>query len=153
MASLQKQKNPFVLQVGTAAIIGCLIITSLPTIANAAPQVIVNDPATGQPLATQPTIASGVIASQVSPTQNPNAPTLAQLGQPNDSKLSQANTQLLATNAELQRQVANLTSQNNVLVNERSGQLFMYGAFTAVLSALLGMGLGWLLFKRSRGGW
>lgn len=125
----------------------------LATPALAVPQVVVNDPNTGQPLATQPNVASNVIASQVSPTQNPNQPTLAQLNKPNDSQLSQANTQLLATNAELQRQVSSLTTQNNLLVNEASGQLFIYGAFTAILSGLLGLGLGWLVFGRRKNTW
>lgn len=143
MAKFTKQFLPFLI----------MAVTQLPVISHAVPQVVVNDPTTGQPLATQPNIASTVIASQVSPTQNPNQPTLAQLNKPSDSQLSQANTQLLATNAELQRQVSSLTTQNNVLVNEHSGQLFIYGAFTAILSGLLGLGLGWLVFGRRKNNW
>lgn len=135
--------------------LGGLMISGImfATSAAAAPQVIVNDPATGQPLAHQPTIASSVIASQVSPTQNPNQPSLAHLSQPNDSQLSQANNQLLVNNAELQRQVATLTTQNNVLVNEHSGQLFIYGAFTALLATAFGVALGWLIFGRNKASW
>lgn len=135
-------------------VVSLLMATQLPSISHAVPQVVVTDPATGQPLANQPKPASSVLpASQVIPTQNPNQPTLAQLNKPTDSQLSQANTQLLATNAELQRQVSSLTTQNNLLVNEASGQLFIYGAFTAILSGLLGLGLGWLVFGRRKNTW
>lgn len=69
---------------------------------------------------------------------DPNAPTLAELYSPTDSELSYANTDLLAKNAELTRQVNDLTTQVNVLVQERSGQLFIYGAITAVLAMIVG---------------
>lgn len=146
------QKNIQVKKSMTWAV-ALLITGSITTATYAVPQVIVNDPKTGQPLTNQPTVASTVIASQVSPTQNPNAPSLAQLNQPNDSQLSQANQQLLTTNADLQRQVASLTTQNNVLVNEHSGQLFIYGAFTALLATIFGVVLGWLIFGRSKATW
>lgn len=126
---------------------------TLPSIALAVPEVVVNNPETGQPLANQP--ASSVAAtpaSSVSPMANPNQPTLAQMNTPTDSQLSQANTKLLTTNAELQRQVDSLTTQVNVLVNERSGQLFMFGAMTAFGSVVAGLILGWLLFGR-KGRW
>lgn len=132
-------------------LLSIMTVSQLPAVSHAAPQVVVTDPTTGQPLANQPMSASGVLpASQVIPTQNPNQPTLAQLNQPSDSQLSQANTELLAKNAELQRRVDSLTSQNNVLVNERSGDLFVKGAYTAGFSLLLGFGLGWLLFGRNK---
>ena len=133
-----------------------LVATLLLSIASyeaAAPQVIVTDPKTGQPLPNQPasSLAATIPASQVSPTQNPNQPTLAQLNKPSDAELSKANEALLANNAELQRQVDSLTTQTNVLVNERSSQLFMYGAYTAGVSMLLGLGIGWLVFGRKSG--
>lgn len=71
-------------------------------------------------------------------TQDPNAPTLAQLYSPTDSELSYANTELLAKNAELTHKVDDLTTQVNVLVQERSGQLFIYGAMTAAISMIAG---------------
>ncbi|NPA77489.1 MAG: hypothetical protein GXO41_01390, partial [Gammaproteobacteria bacterium] len=77
---------------------------------------------------------------------------LAQLNQPTDSQLSNANQQLLAKNAELQNQVDSLNTQVKVLVNERSGQIFIYGAVTALLSGILGIGLGWLVAGR-KGRW
>jgi hypothetical protein len=84
--------------------------------------------------------------------QNPKQPTLAQLNQPTDSQLSNANQQLLAKNAELQNQVDSLNTQVKVLVNERSGQIFIYGAVTALLSGILGIALGWLVAGR-KGRW
>lgn len=129
------------------------LLLSVASYSVAAPQVIVTDPKTGQPLPNQPasSLAPTIPASQVSPTQNPNQPTLAQLNTPNNAQLSKANEQLLANNAELQRQVDSLTTQNNVLVSERSSQLFMYGAYTAAASLLLGLGLGWWMFGRKSG--
>ena len=78
--------------------------------------------------------------------------TLAQLNQPTDSQLSNANQQLLAKNAELQNQVDSLNTQVKVLVNERSGQIFIYGAVTALLSGILGIALGWMVAGR-KGRW
>lgn len=131
-----------------AVVLTMLQVTSL---AHAAPQIVVTDPKTGQPLAKQPDIAS-TVASSTSPLQSPNQPTLAQLSQPNASQLSTANQQLLAKNAELQNQVDSLTTQVNVLVNERSGQIFIYGAVTALLSGILGIALGWMVAGR-KGRW
>lgn len=129
----------------TAVFLGTLQLSS---VAYALPQVVVTDPATGQPLPNQP--AASAVASSTSPLQNPNQPSLAQLGKPTDSALSQANNVLLAKNAELQRQVDSLNNQNIVLVNERNGDLFVKGAYTAIASMLLGFGLGWLLFNRNK---
>jgi ABC-type dipeptide/oligopeptide/nickel transport system permease component len=138
--------------VGTLAS-GAVLLTVLQvtSLTHAAPQVVVTDPKTGQPLAKQPEIASSV-ASSTSPMQNPNQPTLAQLNQPTDSQLSNANQQLLAKNAELQNQVDSLNTQVKVLVNERSGQIFIYGAVTALLSGILGIALGWMVAGR-KGRW
>lgn len=69
---------------------------------------------------------------------DPNAPTLLEALSPNDSELSKANTELLAKNAELARQVDNLSIQVNVLTQERSGQLFTYGATTALICIIIG---------------
>lgn len=55
-----------------AVLLTVLQVTSL---THAAPQVIVTDPKTGQPLAKQPNLASSV-ASSTSPMQNPKQPTL-----------------------------------------------------------------------------
>lgn len=114
---------------------------------HSAPQVIVNTPSS------VPTVAIASNVATTSPLQNPNQPTLAQLNQPNDSQLSQANKQLLVQNAELQRKVDSLTTQTNLLVHEKSSQLFIYGAFTAILSAILGFALSWFIFGRNKTGW
>lgn len=125
-----------------------LAFTLLPlsSVALAVPDVVVNDPKTGQPLSNQ-------LTSAPSPMANPDMPTLAQANAPTDSQLSQANTKLLTENAELQRQVDSLTTQVNVLINERSGQLFMFGAFTALGSVLAGLILGGIFFGRNKGRW
>lgn len=117
----------------------CLISTPVFAV-----DVVVNDPATGQPLAKQP---------QTTQTNTNTAPTLAQLNKPTDSQLSQANQQLLVQNAELQRQVDSLNTQNNVLINERSSDLFVQGSYVAILAMLVGFGLGWFVFGRNKSGW
>lgn len=79
---------------------------------------------------------------------NPENPTLLDAITPDDSELSRANTELLAKNAELTRQVDDLTTQVNVLTEERSGQLFAYGAITTVLAMLLGFILAKLISRQ-----
>lgn len=82
---------------------------------------------------------------------NPHDPangTLLEGITPNDSELSRANTELLAKNAELTRQVDDLSTQVNVLVQERSGQLFVYGAMTAIISIVIGFVLAKLLTRQ-----
>lgn len=79
-----------------------------------------------------------------------NAPTLAELQAPNESELSQANTELLAKNAELQGRIDELTTQVNVLVNERSGQLFLYGAVSTFMSFMAGFVLAWVFIQKKK---
>lgn len=79
---------------------------------------------------------------------NPENPTLLDAITPDDSELSRANTELLAKNAELTRQIDDLTTQVNVLTQERSGQLFAYGAITTVLAMLLGFILAKLISRQ-----
>lgn len=79
---------------------------------------------------------------------NPANGTLLEGITPNDSELSRANTELLAKNAELTRQVDDLSTQVNVLVQERSGQLFVYGAMTAIVSVVIGFVLAKLLTRQ-----
>ena len=80
------------------------------------------------------------------------APTLAMQRQPVPSALSAANQKLVSENVSLQRQVDDLQTQVNVLIYESKGQLFMYGAMTALLSLALGAFISWLVF-RSRTHW
>ncbi|MDO4450268.1 MAG: hypothetical protein Q4B79_04830 [Moraxella sp.] len=96
-------------------------------------------------------------ADQEAPAQpipkNPHdtdAPTLADLQDPNESELSQANMDLLAKNSELQGRIDELTTQVNVLVNERSGQLFLYGAVSTFMSFVAGFGLAWILANKKQ---
>lgn len=79
---------------------------------------------------------------------DPNAPTLLETLVPNDSELSLANTTLLAENAKLTREIDDLTTQVNVLIAERSGQLFVYGASTALFSVILGFFLAKLTGRK-----
>lgn len=79
---------------------------------------------------------------------SPNAPTLAQLAKPDDNQLSRANIELLAKNSQLQGRIDELTTQVNVLVNERSGQLFLYGVISTLASFTLGFILASLIIKR-----
>ena len=74
--------------------------------------------------------------------------TLAAQLKPTDSALSEANQTLLSRNAQLQRQVNDLQTQANVLVYESKGQLFLYGAFTVLISLLVGIFISWLVFVR-----
>lgn len=79
-------------------------------------------------------------------------PTLAMQRQPTPSALSTANQNLVSENIKLQRQVNDLQTQVNVLIYESKGQLFVYGAMTALLSLVLGAFISWLVF-RSRSRW
>ncbi len=98
---------------------------------------------------TNPIDAQTTSTSPANP-HNPNSPTLLDGLTPNDSELSKANTELLAKNAELSRQVDNLSTQVNVLTQERSGQLFTYGAITAVVCLIIGFLLARLIGRKDR---
>lgn len=84
----------------------------------------------------------------VATTDKDGKPTLAAQLQPTENALSAANQQLLSRNAQLQRQVNDLQTQANVLVYESKGQLFLYGAFTVLISLLVGVFISWLVFVR-----
>jgi hypothetical protein len=91
--------------------------------------------------------------SQSAPDSTPNATmpatnTLATQLQPSNKALSAANQDLLSRNAQLQRQVNDLQTQANVLVYESKGQLFLYGAFTVLISLLVGIFISRLVFVR-----
>lgn len=144
-----------------------IVSAALSVSAIAAPTVIVNNPddsATSnnaqQPadpqVAPQPSSpfnqqAAGQDSPDASNTNqnalnNPNS--LASDMQPSDADLSAANQELLGRNAQLQRDVNDLETRVNVLINERSGQLFMYGAVTVAVSLFLGFLLGGFVFSR-----
>ena len=132
----------------------------LATTASAAPTVTVTDPPTGQPVpATPAPEGTGTPTDPNAPTTN--APTngvatapavdpnsLAAQLQPTDNALSAANQELLSRNAKLQREVNDLQTQVNVLIYESKGQMFLYGAFTVLVSLLVGIFVSWLVFVR-----
>lgn len=98
----------------------------------------VADPTLTTPVPAQPTKNSVMNISD----------TLAAQLQPSDKALSDANQQLLSRNAQLQRELNDLQTQVNVLVYESKGQLFLYGAFTVLISLLVGIFISWLVFVR-----
>lgn len=87
-------------------------------------------------------------SSAVSATDTADQHTLLDELHPSDSALSQANMELLAKNAALSRQVDDLTVQLGVLTEERSGQLFFYGAMTSFVSLVMGFVLAKILERQ-----
>lgn len=79
---------------------------------------------------------------------NDTQPTLLDKNLPNNQELLAANNELLVKNAELTRRIDTLTTQVNVLVQERSGQLYIYGAMTAIFCVILGFIFAKLTTKR-----
>jgi len=96
------------------------------------------------PMTTQPAAGTGVTKNSALDIND----TLAAQLQPSSKALSAANQELLSRNAQLQRQVNDLQTQANVLVYESKGQLFLYGAFTVLISLLVGIFISWLVFVR-----
>ncbi|MDN3397410.1 hypothetical protein QL919_01545 [Psychrobacter sp. APC 3426] len=117
---------------------------------HAAPTIINTNDSINQNTVTTAPPLTGQAASQAN---NANSSldisnTLAAQLQPSNKALSDANQELLSRNAQLQRQVNNLQTQVNVLVYESKGQLFLYGAFTVLISLLVGIFISWLVFVR-----
>lgn len=117
----------------------------------AAPMVTVTDPESGQPIVQDsatdsPSLTANSSDPAATSVVEPNS--LAAQLQPTDSELSAANQELLSRNAKLQRQVNDLQTQVNVLLYESQGQLFLYGAFTVLISLLVGIFISWLVFVR-----
>lgn len=106
--------------------------------------------AASAPLSEVPTAVATPTTDIPSTANQPvsTATTLAEQLQPSTQALSNANQQLLTRNAQLQRQVNDLQTQANVLVYESRGQLFLYGAFTVLISLLVGIFISWLVFVR-----
>lgn len=137
------------------ALFSLLAITLLLSAASvqAASAVPSTEPATAKTESAESETATteAAMTSAVRPAATTNAdgkPTLAAELQPTDKALSAANQQLLSRNAQLQRQVNDLQTQANVLVYESKGQLFLYGAFTVLISLLVGIFISWLVFVR-----
>lgn len=144
-----------------AVIIFSLLIGSAyaQTAPSSSPQV--TTPASSTLTTSQELPTSGVQASASTPEiasapanpHDPHSPTLGELQAPKESELSVANTKLLAKNAELEGRVAELTTQINLLINERHAQFFLYGIFSALFCFSLGAALSWLIFNKRKSGW
>lgn len=129
--------------------LSCLLALSGVSSAQAAPTVTVTDPATGQPVQNDATADTTTGSEPLAADGLANASdSLAAQLQPTDSELSAANQELLSRNAKLQREVNDLQTQVNVLIYESKGQLFLYGAFTVLISLLVGIFISWLVFVR-----
>jgi len=128
-----------------SALIGLMLVTAVSAqAAPITPAVDATDPTAVLPL-------TGPVAARALPTKNSALDindTLAAQLQPSTKALSAANQELLSRNAQLQRQVNDLQTQVNVLVYESKGQLFLYGAFTVLISLLVGIFVSWLVFVR-----
>lgn len=98
------------------------------------------------PQALQQTPTNTPTTNSSNPPHHP--PTLLDERRPSESALSEANIELLAKNAALTRQVDDLTIQLGVLTEERSGQLFFYGAITSFVSILMGFVLAKILERQ-----
>lgn len=123
-------------------LIGLMLMTAIS--AYAAPAVDATDP-TAVISVTDQTAPSALPTNSSALDIND---TLAAQLQPSTKALSAANQELLSRNAQLQRQVNDLQTQVNVLVYESKGQLFLYGAFTVLISLLVGIFVSWLVFVR-----
>lgn len=163
VASSKIKSNASILRTALLAVTWSLSASLTPIAASAAPTVVVNNPeqqvqAEDPQVAPQPATPFNEINPQspnqqeADPGDTPNAlenpDSLASGMQPSDSELSAANQELLSRNAQLQRDVNDLETRVNVLINERSGQLFMYGAVTVAVSLFLGVLLGGFVFSR-----
>ena len=114
---------------------------------NAAPTTnAIDDPAVVS--ASTTSVPAGQQATTASTPASNNNTLLATQLQPSTQALSDANQELLSRNAQLQRDVNDLQTQANVLVYESKGQLFLYGAFTVLISLLVGIFISWLVFVR-----
>lgn len=118
-----------------------LLLATLSAQAASIPSTVDGSPVT--PTATQTASAQPDSSLELSVDN-----TLAAQMQPSNQALSDANQELLGRNAKLQRQVNDLQTQVNVLVYESKGQLFLYGAFTVLISLLVGIFVSWLVFVR-----
>ena len=68
-------------------------------------------------------------------------------------KIKDRLAELLAKNTELESKVSELTTQVNVLVNERTGQLYLYGALTALIAFFLGAVSVWFILNKKKSNW
>lgn len=130
------------------SIASVMLITAMSAMsAHAAPTI--TNTATTDPSATAPLTEQAATTQATTPNSSLDIKnTLAAQLQPSNKALNAANQELLSRNAQLQRQVNDLQTQANVLVYESKGQLFLYGAFTVLISLLVGIFVSWLVFVR-----
>lgn len=161
---LKNKSNGSKIRTSAFALMCSVSLLSLSPTVSAAPTVVMNDNTDQSAAVEDPQVAPQPPSpfNEINP-QNPNPSnevngqppnalnnpnSLASEMQPSDSELSAANQELLSRNAKLQRDVNDLETRVNVLINERSGQLFMYGAVTVAVSLFLGVVLGGFIFSR-----
>ena len=129
-------------------LIAAVSVQAAPTVSNADPAAVAITAPNDGVQTTAPTTATNTVsATNINDSLKFNDTLAAQL-QPSNKALSSANQELLSRNAQLQRQVNDLQTQANVLVYESKGQLFLYGAFTVLISLLVGIFISWLVFVR-----
>ena len=75
--------------------------------------------------------------------------TIAATYTPKIDALNQQNKALLTQNLTLQQRVDSLQTQVDVLIYERQGQLFLYGAVTVLVSMLIGAGIARLFWRQA----
>lgn len=117
-------------------------------------------PVAGSPVASQPSntiVAPKPTATAATTPAKPVLPTAQQFQQQIKQhgvrihQLEEANQDALARNQELQLMNDNLAVQVQVLQSERSAQMFLYGAATLAVGAIIGFILcNSMLGKRSR---
>ena len=129
-------------------LIAAVSVQAAPTVSNADPAAVaITAPNDGVQTTASTTATNTAPATNINDSLKFNDTLAAQL-QPSNKALSSANQELLSRNAQLQRQVNDLQTQANVLVYESKGQLFLYGAFTVLISLLVGIFISWLVFVR-----
>lgn len=128
-----------------AAMASVILLTAVSV--HAAPTTSALDAPASDSATTTP-VPAGQPATPTTKTTPANNTLLATQLQPSTQALSDANQELLSRNAQLQREVNDLQTQANVLVYESKGQLFLYGAFTVLISLLVGVFISWLVFVR-----
>ena len=142
--------NSHIYKTGFTSIIllAAISVQAAPTVTNADPAAVaITAPNDVAPTTTATTATNTAPATNINDTLKFNDTLAAQL-QPSNKALSAANQELLSRNAQLQRQVNDLQTQANVLVYESKGQIFLYGAFTVLISLLVGIFISWLVFVR-----
>ena len=101
------------------------------------------------PAADDSTDTNGTDAANSAETDATLPRTLAATYTPKIDALTQQNQALLADNLALQQRVDGLQTQVDVLIYERQGQLFLYGAATVLVSMLIGAGIARLFWRRT----